>query len=99
MSGRLNARVDDELARKVEALSRATGKSASSIIEAALEAYIESARVCHLLAARLSVDAELAFVRSASAGAFKLVELELGHLERIQVLMDKYRDLRNLRVL
>jgi hypothetical protein len=25
------------------------------------------------------------FVRSASAGAFKLVELELGHLERIQV--------------
>lgn len=45
MSSRLNARVDDELARKVEALSRATGKSASSIIKAALEAYIESARV------------------------------------------------------
>jgi uncharacterized protein len=48
---------------------------------------------CHLLAARLSVDAELAFVRSAAAGAFQIFDLELGHLERIQVLMDKYRDL------
>lgn len=44
MSSRLNVRVDDELARKVEELSRTTGKSASSIIKAALEAYIESAR-------------------------------------------------------
>ena len=48
---------------------------------------------CHLLAARLSVEAELAFVRSASAGAFQIFDLELGHLERIQILMDKYRDL------
>jgi predicted transcriptional regulator len=70
MSSRLNARVDDELARKVEALSRATGKSASSIIEAALEAYIESARVCHLLAARLSVDAELALRAKRECGRF-----------------------------
>jgi metal-responsive CopG/Arc/MetJ family transcriptional regulator len=43
MSSRINARIDDELARKVEELSRATGKSASSIIKAALEAYVESA--------------------------------------------------------
>jgi predicted nucleic acid-binding protein len=48
---------------------------------------------CHLLAARLSVDAELAFVRSASARAFQIFDLEIRHLERIQVLMDKYRDL------
>jgi predicted nucleic acid-binding protein len=48
---------------------------------------------CHLLATRLSVDAELAFVRSASAGAFKIFDLELRHLERIHVLMGKYRDL------
>lgn len=39
---RLEVLVDDELARKIEELSRATGKSASSIIKAALEAYIES---------------------------------------------------------
>jgi predicted nucleic acid-binding protein len=48
---------------------------------------------CHLLASRLSVEAELAFVRSASAGAFQVFDLELHHLERIQVLMEKYRDL------
>ena len=48
---------------------------------------------CHLLAARLSVEAELAFVRSARAGAFKIFELELAHLDRIQLLMAKYRDL------
>lgn len=48
---------------------------------------------CHLLASRLSVEAELAFVRSASAGAFQVFDLELRHLERIQALMEKYRDL------
>ena len=48
---------------------------------------------CHLLASRLSVEAELAFVRSASAGAFQVFDLELCHLERIQALMEKYRDL------
>jgi predicted nucleic acid-binding protein len=48
---------------------------------------------CHLLAARLSVEAELAFVRSATAGAFEVFELEVAHLERIQVLMEKYREL------
>lgn len=48
---------------------------------------------CHLMAARLSVDAELAFVRSAVDGAFQIFDLELAHLERIQVLMYKYRDL------
>jgi metal-responsive CopG/Arc/MetJ family transcriptional regulator len=41
MSSRINARIDDELARKIEALSRATGKSASAILKAALEAYLE----------------------------------------------------------
>ena len=48
---------------------------------------------CHLLASRLSVEAELAFVRSAIAGAFRVFDLELRHLERVQVLMKKYRDL------
>lgn len=48
---------------------------------------------CHLLATRLSVNAELAFLRSASEGAFSIFELEVGHLARIRVLMEKYRDL------
>lgn len=45
MSSRLNVRVDDELAQKVDELARATGRSASAIIKAALEAYLESSSV------------------------------------------------------
>ena len=56
MSSRLNARVDAELARKVEELSRATGKSASAIIKAALEAYIENARVSGKVHPRLALE-------------------------------------------
>jgi metal-responsive CopG/Arc/MetJ family transcriptional regulator len=56
MSSRLNVRVDDALARKVEALALATGKSASSIIKAALEAYIESARVAEKVRPRLALE-------------------------------------------
>ncbi|HEX5657146.1 MAG TPA: ribbon-helix-helix protein, CopG family [Polyangiales bacterium] len=44
MSSRINARVDDELAEKVEELRRITGKSASAIIKAALEAYFETVK-------------------------------------------------------
>jgi uncharacterized protein len=48
---------------------------------------------CHLLATHLSVDAELAFLRSANTGAFEIFELGLHHLPRIEALMEKYRDL------
>ncbi|HKU44264.1 MAG TPA: PIN domain-containing protein [Polyangiales bacterium] len=48
---------------------------------------------CYLLATRLSVDAELAFVRSAMGGAFELFALEPGHMRRIHDLMQKYRTL------
>jgi ribbon-helix-helix CopG family protein len=36
---RLNARLTEELARKLEALKRATGQSTSDIVRAALERY------------------------------------------------------------
>lgn len=48
---------------------------------------------CYLLATRLGVDAELAFVRSALDGAFELFELEPGQLRRAHDLMQKYRTL------
>jgi predicted nucleic acid-binding protein len=48
---------------------------------------------CHLLANRLGVDAELAFVRSARDGAFDIFALQPTHLPRIETLMEKYRDL------
>lgn len=48
---------------------------------------------CHLLASRLGTDAELAFVRSATLGAFAIFALQEAHLPRIEVLMKKYRTL------
>jgi hypothetical protein len=40
MTKRINARLEPELARKVEALSRRTGQSTTDIVKASLEAYI-----------------------------------------------------------
>ncbi len=48
---------------------------------------------CHLLVARLGVDAELAFVRSWIGGAVRLFELSAAHGERIHALMERYRGL------
>lgn len=48
---------------------------------------------CHLLAARLTVASQIAFIRSAAAGAFQIFALEASHLERIHELMAKYADL------
>ena len=48
---------------------------------------------CHLLATRLSVDSELAFLESASRGAFEVFALEAAHLPRVQELVKKYRSL------
>lgn len=48
---------------------------------------------CHLLVARLGVDAALTFMRSARAGAFEVFALASAHLARIEALMAKYRNL------
>jgi predicted transcriptional regulator len=41
---RLNARLPEELARKLEALERATGQTTSNVVRAALERYFD--QVC-----------------------------------------------------
>lgn len=48
---------------------------------------------CHLLANRVGVDSQLAFLRSARDGAFDLFALTDAHLLRACALMEKYRDL------
>jgi predicted nucleic acid-binding protein len=48
---------------------------------------------CHLLAARVSADAELRFVESARAGAFEVFDLTTQHWPRIHELMTQYHDL------
>ena len=48
---------------------------------------------CHLLLARLGIQAQLAFISSAERSAFEIVQLNNEHLARIGELMRKYRDL------
>ena len=48
---------------------------------------------CHLLGSRVGPDAVAAFLRSAHLGAFSVFALEVAHLPRLLVLLDKYRSL------
>ena len=48
---------------------------------------------CHMLATHLGIHAELAFVRSATLGAFDIFQLERVHLPRVETLIEKYRSL------
>jgi predicted transcriptional regulator len=44
MTRRINARIDDELARKLAEIQKITGQGTSTIIKLALDAYIERLR-------------------------------------------------------
>ena len=46
-----------------------------------------------MLASRLGVHVELAFVRSATQGAFDIFSLDRAHLPRVEALVEKYRTL------
>lgn len=48
---------------------------------------------CHLLAHRVSINAELAFLKSMQAEAFQVFDLARSHLPRACELIEKYRDL------
>jgi len=48
---------------------------------------------CHLLLARVGIEAELKFLASARDGAFSLFSLMDRHLPQVHDLMDRYRDL------
>lgn len=48
---------------------------------------------CDLLCSRLGVDAQLAFLKSASLEAFEIFALEREHLARAESLIEKYRAL------
>jgi predicted nucleic acid-binding protein len=48
---------------------------------------------CHLLATRVSLAAERAFLESGQAGAFQIFLLTPAHLPRLCALISKYEDL------
>jgi uncharacterized protein len=48
---------------------------------------------CHILSAFLGPDAQLRFIDGVRAGACRVFSHDMSHLDRVQELMDKYRDL------
>jgi uncharacterized protein len=72
---------------------RAALEAARRLTEPLITTWPVMTEVCHLLASRLSVASEVAFVRSARQGAFALFELTSEHLPRVETLMQKYSDL------
>lgn len=44
MTARINARLDEELARKLDELRRRTGRSTTELVRASIEAYYEAER-------------------------------------------------------
>ena len=67
--------------------------AASALREPLVTTWPVMTETCHLLLARLGVAAELAFVRSAREGAFRLFDLQATHLPRVEALMARYADL------
>lgn len=81
------------LANRRDRFHEAAKKALERVREPLITTWPVMTETCHLMAARLNVDAELRFVERARAGAFEIFSLELRHLARVHPLMEKYRDL------
>ena len=71
----------------------ASKRAIAAIREPLVTTWPVMTETCHLLLARLGVDAELKFLVSANEGAFSLFSLTDRHLPQMHDLMDQYRDL------
>jgi predicted nucleic acid-binding protein len=81
------------LANRRDRLHEPAKRALDKVREPLITTWPVMTETCHLLASRLSVDAELRFIERAKAGAFEVFAIELRHLSRIHPLMEKYRDL------
>lgn len=72
-----------------EACRRALGE----IREPLITTWPVLTETCHLVVSRLSVNAEIAFIRAVAAGTPQVFALDETHLPRVAALMEKYRDL------
>ncbi len=72
-------------------------KAAKSALAVAKEPLVTTwpvlTETCHLLAARLSVDAAALFISNAAHGSFSVFDLSTSYFDRVVDLMKKYRDL------
>lgn len=72
---------------------RAATQALGALTEGLITTWPVVTETCHLLAARLTVDAEVSFIRSLAHGAAQLFALDAADLPHIERLMEKYRDL------
>lgn len=81
------------LANRRDRHHAAAGAALAALDEPLITTWPVMTETCHLLAARLGVDAELRFLAAARDGAFSIFALEARHLARVEALVETYRDL------
>lgn len=81
------------LANRADSHHKTAVRVLDSLREGLITTWPVMTETCHLLLARLGVEAELAFVRSIRDGACAVFHVADGHLTRIEELMDEYADL------
>lgn len=81
------------LANRGDRHHQAAKASLGALSEGLITTWPVLTETCHLLATRLSVDAEVRFIRSITRGAAQLFSLDAADLPRVEQLIAKYCDL------
>ena len=81
------------LANRNDRHHRAAKASLELVNEGLVTTWPVLTETCHLLSNRLSVDAELAFLRGITRGAAQILSLDAADLPRVGQLITKHRNL------
>ncbi len=72
---------------------QAAKRALTSLSEPLITTWLVVGETCHLLATRLGVDAELAFLDGVARKAVEIFPLSVDHVPRALELVEKYRSL------
>lgn len=81
------------LANAKDRFHEAASRAAQQLREPLICTWPVLTETCQLLTSRLGVQAELAFIQGVRTSGMRIFALEAKHLERIGLLMAKYREL------
>ena len=81
------------LANRKDTYHEASKRALEQVREPLICTWPVVTETCHLITARLGVDAELSFIEAANRGAFTIFDLTAAHLPRIRELIERYRNL------
>jgi predicted nucleic acid-binding protein len=81
------------LANRRDAYHAIAKSALSRVREPLVTTWPVMTETCHLLLARMGVDAEAKFVASGARGAYRVAAIEEEHLDRVTALIEKYREL------